>query len=150
MNRLKYFEILNKKARVICDEEGYGYYSLIEFSDGSHYPIPKLTGFLRFWARTLEVIGIRGFTWHFSCQVCGKESFFTYRNSTCSCCGTEFYDDMSFSLDSENISPYYRNRIIPELWGNEKFQEIRDQIGDLLDYRLNSVFRELERLIASE
>ena len=92
-------EIILRRARAIKDlgVDGWGYYALIEFTDGSHYPYPMLGRVLRWFARRLPVLGVRGDTWFYHCPVCGARSFYTFRADYCSMCCTAF---------DESLQPY--------------------------------------------
>jgi len=122
------FEILFRRAGLILDGQGMGYYSLVEFSDGSHYPVPMLSPIMRWLARRLRVIGRRGRDWWYHCPVCGHRSFFTLRDNMCYSCGT--------SYDRNNIPRYmgdwWQYVVTTEFMERVKLLNIRSFFVDVL------------------
>jgi len=105
------WEILTRSASLIRDDEGTGYYSLIEFSDGSHYPFPLLSRPLKVLATTLKIVGHRGYDWYFKCPVCGAQSFYTFKGTYCFNCSA--YTDENGSVTYSRVDLY--TAIVEEL-----------------------------------
>jgi len=78
-------QLMTKRAKLIDDPVER--MRLIELEDTSHIPYPLLTRFQKLLVRRLEMIGVRGKTWFFTCpKNPQKKDYYKFHDcATCTC-----------------------------------------------------------------
>lgn len=109
--------ILRGRAALVLGSQGVDdYYALVEFEDGSHFPVPLLGPVQRRLIRRLRTLGTRGRDWAFRCPVCGAESFYSPRaQGFCEHCSAVFTEANGLQEWRVGLVEFFQNNVLEEL-----------------------------------